>query len=597
MQTQSAIDKMIENKDYTQALEAINTIDHENLKENEIAYYSLLKTQVDYKAFSPITNDSTINQAVKYYENSDDKEKATRSVLYQGCVNEVLGNPEKAVDCYNRAEENAETGDLANRSYAKLRLGFLYQSQFIGSKKIALNKFQEALDLYRQLNDTHYMILCLSEIGGLYRELEGKSDSALYYINQAIQLSASDPKENYYVFSNYTSRALYFAYKKNDYISSKNDALRAINSGGEAIDHPRAHLCAALSYIKLNDKDSSLYYLQHAPKLSTPADTVMYYQVLKEVAFHDNDWKEYAFLHGKEIAYADSILVNSLNHRLLTIEKKYDLQQEELKNVTLRSKLRGAWLTVALALLVAFSLFHFAWQYRNKLKTKENEYELMRSELNVSLLSLKDMQTTISNYQDELKEAEAEYRAELAQKETQVSELTDEIDDMKISLHKKENEHVELNEKLAALEAKEIQSDEIKAIIDGQIKVVHELIQSSYELDVNRFINKFKTLMTMPESKRTATYWSNLKVLTNDLYDNILEDAIDMARGKLNDKDVNLIALLCCGYTRTVIMICMKYNHIVTISNMKSKIAKKMGIPSLDEFIRPYQEKYKKSLK
>lgn len=214
MQTLSAIDKMIENKDYTQALEAINTIDHENLKENEIAYYSLLKTQVDYKAFSPITNDSTINQAVKYYENSDDKEKATRSVLYQGCVNEVLGNLEKAVDCYNRAEENAETGDLANRSYAKLRLGFLYQSQFIGSKKIALNKFQEALDLYRQLNDTHYMILCLSEIGGLYRELEGKSDSALYYINQAIQLSASDPKENYYVFSNYTSRALYFAYKK-----------------------------------------------------------------------------------------------------------------------------------------------------------------------------------------------------------------------------------------------------------------------------------------------------------------------------------------------------------------------------------------------
>ncbi len=101
----------------------------------------------------------------------------------------------------------------------------------------------------------------------------------------------------------------------------------------------------------------------------------------------------------------------------------------------------------------------------------------------------------------------------------------------------------------------------------------------------------------MPESKRTATYWSNLKVLTNDLYDNILEDAIDKAHGKLSDKDVNLIALLCCGYTRTVIMICMKYNHIVTISNMKSKIAKKMGIPSLDEFIRPYQEKYKKSLK
>ena len=103
--------------------------------------------------------------------------------------------------------------------------------------------------------------------------------------------------------------------------------------------------------------------------------------------------------------------------------------------------------------------------------------------------------------------------------------------------------------------------------------------------------------MSMPESPRTATYWSNLQVLTNDLFNNILEDAIELARGKLKENDINLIALMCCGYSRTAIMICMKFNHIVTISNKKKKIAVKMGIPSLDEFIRPYQEEYEKSLR
>lgn len=70
-----------------------------------------------------------------------------------------------------------------------------------------------------------------------------------------------------------------------------------------------------------------------------------------------------------------------------------------------------------------------------------------------------------------------------------------------------------------------------------------------------------------------------------------------MGKGRLHESDVNFIALLCCGYSRTTVMICMRFNNIVTISNKKKKIARKMGAPSLDEFIRPNQEDHKKSLK
>ena len=61
--------------------------------------------------------------------------------------------------------------------------------------------------------------------------------------------------------------------------------------------------------------------------------------------------------------------------------------------------------------------------------------------------------------------------------------------------------------------------------------------------------------------------------------------------------ELSLIALLCFGYTRTAIMICLKYKHVATISNMKYAIARKMGVPFLDDFIRPYQEEYRNSLK
>ena len=631
------IDSLLLRNDYTEALKMIGNIDPASLDEEGRALYALLLTEAKYKNYDPITSDSLISQAVRYYRDSNDREKATRSLLYQGCVYEVLGDPEKAVDCYNKADESADRQDIANKAYAKLRLGALYQGYVVGAKRIAVEKYFEALQLYRLLSDKHYELLCLTNIGAIYRDFKEKEkqDSALYYIDSAIDL-AQNRNEVYFIFTNLYHKAEFYELFKQDYLNAKNYAVQAIRVGGREIDHPRAHYCAAKSYIKLGQIDSALYYLNRSPESASANDSIMYYNLLADISRFKNDNESWLNYHDKAHAMADSILIGSLNDKLLTIEKKYDLQKEELKNVTLRSELRGAWLTVALALLAALALIHFLWRYRNRLRTKENEYELLKSDLNASLDSLEQMRLTINNYEEELREAEEGYRAELARQDALVSNMAGEIATVKTSLQEKEHELREteagyrkklakneelvsnltgeitsvrstlknneqergqLKDRIAALEAKKAQSDEIKAILDGQIKVVHELIQSSHELDEQRFAKKFASLMSVPESPRTATYWSNLQALTNDLYGNILEDAIRMGKGRLRESDVNFIALLCCGYSRTAVMICMRFNNIVTISNKKKKIARKMGVPSLDEFIRPYQEDYKKSMK
>lgn len=592
------IDSLLLKKDYTGALKEINTIDPASLDEEGRAFYALLLTEAKYKNYDPITSDSLISQAVRYYRDSNDREKATRSLLYQGCVYEVLGEPEKAVDSYNKADESADKHDIANKAYAKLRLGVIYQGYAVGAKKIALEKYFEALQLYRLLPDRHYELLCLTNIGAIYRDFkeEEKQDSALYYIDSAIDL-AQKQNEVFFIFSNLYHKAEFYELFKQDYLNAKDFAVQAIGIGGKEIDHPRAHYCAAKSYIKLGQIDSALYYLNRSPESASANDSIMYYNLLADISRFRNDNESWLNYHDKAHAMADSILIGSLNAKLLTIEKKYDLQKEELKNVTLRSELKGAWLTVALALLAALALIHFLWRYRNRLRTKENEYELLKSDLDTSLTSLEQMRLTINNYEEELRETGEGYRTELARQEALVSDMAGEIATVKSSLQEKEHERVQLKDRIAALEAKKAQSDEIKAILDGQIKVVHELIQSSHELDEERFAKKFASLMSVPESPRAATYWSNLQVLTNDLYGNILEDAIRQGKGRLRESDVNFIALLCCGYSRTAVMICMRFNNVVTISNKKKKIARKMGITSLDDFIRPYQEEYQKSLK
>lgn len=582
------IDSLLRNNQSADALQQLGTIDTSSFNQEENAFYAILLTMAKYKELVNFRSDSAINAVVDYFKRRDNQEMLMKALVAQGCVEDAIGNKEHALDCFLQAERITTDIDIDSKAYVKLRLADLYHSQLIKADSLAIRKYFEALNLYQEKHDLHYQIVCLGEIGGLYINNKYNSDSALYYIDAAIHL-AEQTSDTYYLFSNYYCKSLYYFNTKHDYHKAKESALKAISYTNE-IDHPRAHYCLINAYLRLGKIDSANYYMALAPAPSNIIDSISYYNIQSEIEtfnHHEAESRNY-FLKSNNLA--DSLLMHSLSHRLFEIEKKYDLQQEELNNVSLRAKLRGAWLAIAISLLAALVLLHLLWRYRNRLRDKEHEYELLKSDLNTSLSSLEQMQATIDNYEDKLSETVASYKAKVAQQESLVTDLTGEIASVKSSLQEKEQERLQLDGKLAELEAKRSQSQEIKAILDGQIKVVHELIQSSHELDAERFARRFTSLMSVPDSPRTATYWSNLQALTNDLYNNILVDANQMADGKLLDSDINFIALLCCGYSRTVIMICMKFKNVVTISNKKKKIAKKMGVPSLEQFILPYQQ-------
>ena len=190
---------------------------------------------------------------------------------------------------------------------------------------------------------------------------------------------------------------------------------------------------------------------------------------------------------------------------------------------------------------------------------------MLKTDLDMSLSGLEQMRTAIGDYEQRLKAAHEAYRGNEAR----------------------------MSEEIAALEAKKHQSDEMRSIVDSQIQVIHQLMQLSYENTEATFTRKFNEVMTLPDEGAVPTdsYWSNLHTLANELHGNVLVEAQRAAGNTLNDSEMNFLALYSCGFSRTVIMMCMKYTSLGTVSNKKIQIAKKLGVNNLDDFVNPYKSK------
>ena len=538
MQELSHIDSMVYHQHEKEAFPLLQQMNTEQFSNEERAYHAVLLSMAMYKNYIPCTSDSAINEAVSYYKKSGDDLKYLKALVAQGCVSEDMGNLEKAVESYHHAEELPVTTDSSMTAYAKLRLGVLYQGQVIGSNTIALQKFKEALPLFRALGDKHYEQVCLSSIGGIYRNIDEKHDSAVVFMEEAIKL-AQELGDEYNLFANRYNLSEYYLVLEHNYLLSKQYGLQAVSANPAIIDHPRAHYRLASSYLFLGQPDSAIYYLKRAPQATNARDSIVYYQLMSEIEhqYRKDDGKSKSYIQLAH-AIADSLTVNGLNHRLLAVEKKYDLQLAELNQVKNESRLKSAMLLATLLALGLLMLAFLVWRYRNQLKMRQHEVEMLKADLDGSLASLEQMQRRLDT--------------------------------------REQND-----------EGKKAQSDELRAIINKQIDAVHQLMEWSYQYDSDKFAAKFREAMTLPGVGDDSSYWSNLQTLVNELHDNVLVKAQETASGTLTESELNLLALYCCGFSRTVIMVTMGYKNIGTVYNKKIQIAKKLGVNDLDDFVNP----------
>ena len=138
MQQLAGIDTMVYHQQEREALPILQKMDVKGFNEEEKSYYSLLLAMTQYKCYERFTSDSVISDVVDYYSKSGDKVKYLKALVAQGCVLEDLGNLDKAVETYHKAEEIEPIADTAITAYAKLRLAVLYQENIVGAKTIAI---------------------------------------------------------------------------------------------------------------------------------------------------------------------------------------------------------------------------------------------------------------------------------------------------------------------------------------------------------------------------------------------------------------------------------------------------------------------------
>ena len=537
MRELSRIDSMVYHQQEKEALPLLQQMDTEPLSKEERAYHAVLLSMAMYKNYVPCTSDSAINEAVGYFKKSGDDLKYLKALVAQGCVNEDMGNLEQAVNSYHQAEALPLVTDSSMIAYAKLRLGILYQSQVVGTNTVALQKYQEAMPIFKAIGDKHYELVCLTSIGGIYRNIDEKHDSAVICMKDAIKL-ALEQGDQYHAFANRYLLSEHYLVREHNYLLGKEYGLQAISADPAIIDHPRAHYRLVKCYMLLGQPDSALYYLQHAPQATATNDSILYYELMSELEhqYWKNEEKSKNYIQRAH-AMADSITINGLNHRLLEVEKEYDHQLAVLNQVRSESRLKEALLLAALLALALMAVTSLVWRYKNQLKMRQNEVEMLKADLDGSLASLQQMQARLdSREQDD--------------------------------------------------EGKARQSDELRAIINQQIDAVHQLMAWSYQYDSEKFAAKFREMMTVPGMGDDSNYWSHLQALVNELHDNVLVKAQEEAGGTLTDSELNLLALYCCGFSRTVIMVTMGYKSIGTVYNKKIQIAKKLHVADLDEFVR-----------
>lgn len=174
------------------ALALVQAVPADDLtREGDRAYRDLLLTQARYRCYVTATSDSDINRALAYYRLHDgEREKLTRAYIYKGAVMEELGHPDSAMLYYKHAEATAAPDDYFNLGYSKMRMGALY-SDYYSFDGMGANKFEAALQNFKQIGDLYYQHKCLNILGCLYRENQPQKSEILLKdaLQKALQLN------------------------------------------------------------------------------------------------------------------------------------------------------------------------------------------------------------------------------------------------------------------------------------------------------------------------------------------------------------------------------------------------------------------------
>ena len=493
--------------------------------EGDRAYYALLLTQARYLNRVELVNDSDINVTIDYFKrhsHDENLEKLARAYIYKGAVYEDLQDPATAMHYYKLGETTAGENDDFNRGYALLRMGKLYSSHYAYDGR-DIEKLGQALKCFENSKNTDYQLICLKELGALYRSRN--APAAEQNLKEAISIAKRKGDTVNMVNSHNNLAYLYFMQgqvNKAYYQKGYNELQRIKSIGLEGLES-KIYTTFACVYANMDKADSAMLILN---MINPEADSAFlhsttYLEALGQIAKGRGDMNSYYKLSHESDSMSFSMMSDPHVFDIIESEVKFNEQQKYQQEKAQRNRM------VVLALICSALLLAALLFYR-----RSHRYDKL-------VLELKD------------------------QSQNQMQDLTD----MQQSINELQ-----------------INDERLKGFISSHMGMMREIIEACYHEPNNRIAENMKRIVKFQDSNKDN--WVKLYDYIDLEHNHIMTRTRDNYP-ELNDRELLLLALTCMGYTYIQIAIIMGYSNATSVSVIKQRLVKKMGLDcSLNEYIQ-----------
>ena len=534
------------------ALMSIDSSDAAGLPRADKAFYTLLRTEAEYKCWLPVAGNTAIAEAVDYYHRREPEDRLARALVMQGAV------------LYERGD--TELGLLHTK------IASLYQNNIFNTDE-AIVRYRKALKCFEKAELKERIMYTHLSLASIY--VGTSEDSAMQHLKKGFEMASISNNRQCGINAYHIYTTLY-NYKDTLVINASDKFFseygRTPLSLEETAQYNGIYYNAASSCLNLGLNTKATELTELIVPSSAP-DSLILYSIQYDIAAAENNWDSLKVYKTKHERIFEKILRDDYESYILEIEKKYDndILSERLKIA--RNRILA--LTALLLLVVAVSfIIYFA--AKNRAEKRE--------------LALRDAVNDLQSL-----------RADLLSKRNEAEQLQSVIHDKETALgHLKKQ--IETEADRHNHEAEEIRG--LRESLISQISSNRELLSINGEM-----LGMAKTLADICYVYEGSTNMPGKveDVLKSTLSDKSTSDRIQkmfelaypgfMARlskeyPSLNDSDRKLTALVCCGFTPNTASIIMG-TGVQSLNARKYRLARKMGIDGrISTFLKQRLDEY-----
>ena len=405
------VDSLIVKEQYDSASVLLKVVADAPMTVEEQVHYYLLETQLGYLTDQPLSSDSLLDIAIKYYNKVEDNQKLADAFYYKSYRSEINQDYSQAI-LYSKEAERLAMKTNNYRIQFKIAESLSYLNGLCENDLLQLQYAQKALLLAQKINNKNWIAHSYNKICFAFYNL-GQQDSAYKYIEKTIP---------YVKYVEDSDKAFFYMnigvlYKEGNREKAKEYFERTLSY--DELPETLEHL-ADIYYAEGNKEEAYNLWKKALTKESRYEKDNLIYSILSYDIEHGN-LEEASKNLDKVIAIKDSIISVLRNDTIKDLQLRFDhevtMHEADKKLFNVQRMLLGLVIVVG---IMAFYIYY----RRRKTEAREKEYKMQlytyTTEINQlrlnkenALAQIKDLESCkeidrqkINNLEENVKNAE-----------------------------------------------------------------------------------------------------------------------------------------------------------------------------------------------